>query len=226
MQRPMLKITATTLAVVVAFLVLYWLAFVRPWKERWTETVQFLDGTSAQVAMEHSSKPYWGIQHAGGIGGGDDHYTMDILAGGIHYEWSGGDERPFYDFGFRDGKLFMAVLDRSDLGAVRFRYYRSDSANHLQEISPSDFPKELAVQNAWLTPDEAAPLRKMDPEDFVFQRSLTAHSWLHLEKGVDYQDGIYDYKGSNMLTPQFLSDYEKKYMKLKPAAAPAEEAKP
>ena len=144
MKRRTLKLTATALAVLVSLLaVLYWLAFVRPWKERWTETIQFLDGTSTQVAMEHSSKPYWGIQHAGGIGGGDDHYRVAIQAGGIHYEWSGGDERPFV-FGLTDGKLFMAVLDRSGL---RFRYYRSDSANHLQEISPADFPKELAVQN-------------------------------------------------------------------------------
>ena len=189
MKHRRLLITATIVAFIAAFFVgLYWWAFLRHVTTRWTESVVLADGTTATAQFKHTAKVYWGLGHAGGFGGGDDHYYAEIRNAGIRYTWEGGDERPLA-LGLRDGRLDMAVLDRTDTLACRFRYYSSDPDHRLREITRDEFPKPLAIQNlwlSWLSSEDIERLRLMDPDDYWFRDSLTARMWLNLAQGVDY----------------------------------------
>lgn len=94
--------------------------------------------------------------------------------------------------------LYLVVFDRdSDLSKTRFRYYRQDHSV-LAEIAAKDFPREIAVQNLWLSKEngfrDGKPInqveiaKNLDPEDIDFPRSLTAKMWMHLETGKEYYE--------------------------------------
>lgn len=179
--------------------------------KQWTESVKFLDGTEGKADFHYSAWQYLSLGHAGGYGGGDDHYRLQMHTGGKLYTWSGGDERPFV-FGLRDGKLYMAVFDRGTYNRECFRYYRSDEANVLKEIPPDEFPKALAIQNTWLDKEGIELLTSMDPEDWRFRESLTAKMWLHLEKGVDYWK-------TQEAPPEVITEFKAKYLKDVPTSS-------
>lgn len=207
-----LRITAIILAIVTTLAgSVYWWVFLRRECQRWTETARLSDGSLASVEFESSSRVYWSFGHAGGFGGGGEIMRTEIHAAGKHYRWTGGDERPFV-LGIKDGRVFLAVFDRGDMSRIRYRYYRSNSENRLVEISPTEFPKELAVQNLWLDSEESEDfkrLQKMDPDDYWFRHSLTGRMWLHLVKNVDYFQS--DSEDTHP-TPQFIAEYKKKYL--------------
>lgn len=199
-KRPMILVAA----LVVMIGGLYWWAFLRRESSEWVESVPLTNSVTATIHVQHSAQPYWSFGHAGGIGGGDDRYWIDADVEGRRYTWQGGDEAPIC-FGLKDGRLYMAVFDRSDMSRVRFRYYRSDADNRLTEIQPADFPKELAVQNAWLDDGDAALLADMNPGDYWFRHSLTARMWLHLVNGVEYYQGEDPSEG-------FVADFKAKHL--------------
>ncbi|MFB3893538.1 MAG: hypothetical protein ACE15C_16115 [Phycisphaerae bacterium] len=205
MRRNGLKIASIFVVVVVLLSgLISWWAFLRREHTRWTETVQLGDSTTAQVHVEHSKRVFWSFGHAGGIGGGDERYRLQVTVSGKQFTWEGGDERPFA-FASQGETLYMAVLDRGDMSHVRFRYYRSGPDNRLLEIQPAEFPKALAVQNAWLQGNDARLLRQMDPQDYWFRHSLTAKMWLHLVKSVEYY-------ADEEPSAEFVAEYKKKHL--------------
>ncbi|MCL2700552.1 MAG: hypothetical protein FWE88_02530 [Phycisphaerae bacterium] len=170
---------------------------------RWTEVVALDPSTTSTVTVKHSAR--FGMRwYSGYYGGGDDRYKIDVPVGDRHYRWQGGDERPFV-LRLREGRLYMVVFDREEYSHYRYRYYRSDDENRLQEITPSEFPKDLAIQNMWLNDESTALLAKMDPEKFLFRWSLTARMWLHLETGADF--GSYQKPSA-----EFAADFKARYI--------------
>lgn len=104
-------------------------------------------------------------------------------------------------------KLYMITFDReTDFSKIEFRYYKQND-NRLVEISPETFPKDIAVQNLWLTEDADKKLvREMDPSHAWFRRSLTAKIWWQLTKGKKF------YEVHNRDAPEtLLKEYKKKY---------------
>ena len=99
--------------------------------------------------------------------------------------------------------LYLVVFDRdSDFSYIRFRYYRQDHSV-LAEITPKEFPKEIAVQNLWLKKEngfhnDGKPIneieiaKNLDPEDSDFQQSLTAKMWMQLETGKEFYETEHD----------------------------------
>lgn len=96
--------------------------------------------------------------------------------------------------------LFIIGFDRdTDFSKPRLRYYRQLSTK-FEEIKPDEFPKAIATQNMWLSPDaksrgtdnklhyDLQMARDIDPDDEYFHDSLTARVWAHLTTGKDYHE--------------------------------------
>ena len=107
-----------------------------------------------------------------------------------------------------DGTLYLIVFDRdSDSSKIRFRYFRQDS-NIFREISPADFPKEIATQNLWIDDDdELKAALQLDVDTTSFRMSLTAHVWYQLETGKEY----FEIPGAPVIDAGWLRDYLKKH---------------
>jgi len=95
-----------------------------------------------------------------------------------------------------EGNLFMIVLNREDLEAAKYVFFKiSESGRHFVEIPPSAFPKQIATQNMLLDPrtryaignhgkiDEWELIRKLDSENGYFLNTPTEQIWIQLETG-------------------------------------------
>ncbi len=120
-----------------------------------------------------------------------------------------------------DSNLYLITFDRSNFSKIRFRYY-AQYGDGFEEIEPNEFPNRIATQNLWLTtesngtgPDGRVeyPLDlavNIDPEDDYFCHSLTAHIWLHLMTGKEYEEVV------GMVDPKpLVREYAKKYQPIK-----------
>lgn len=194
-----------------------WFNFFRTVYEDGCESVVLSNGQQLNVEYIFSHRIYWSFGHAGGIGGGNNQVSMTATLDGTLYTWHGMDERPFI-FAFKNGLLYLVAFDRTDRGAIRFRYYRSNSIHRFEEIEPKEFPKELAIQNAWLHKDDRELLVKMDPDAYWFRESLTACVWNHLEYGYDYSGP----SGHWAPAAVFVREYKRKYISAttQPSATP------
>jgi hypothetical protein len=128
-----------------------------------------------------------------------------------------------------NNELFMIAFDRdTNFHEIRLRYYRQEHGT-LAEVSPKDYPPEIATQNLWLHTDngtrkdgsvvnEVEIVKALDPASIDFRRSLTAKIWRQLETGEEY------YQSPNDVEKPLLESYLKKHsvvrlQKIQPAPA-------
>jgi hypothetical protein len=102
--------------------------------------------------------------------------------------------------------LYLVVLDRETSSTrMRFRFYKEDM-DCLREIRVTEFPKEIAVQNLWLTTKERLQATaQLDAQKVVFQSSLTAKLWCQLETGKEF------YEQAAIHSEAFLRGFMKKH---------------
>lgn len=183
---------------------------------KWTEEVMIADGNAITVNHRHSRDPYISFGHLGGVGSGDDHFSVaEFSAPPQRFRWAvARDERPIV-LRLHEGRPWLVTFDRTDMGNIRFRFYTFAGNGFATEIAPDNFPRQLAIQNMWLTNEngyrDGKPVNEyeivaaLDPASPDFQRSLTAKMWLCLGKGIRYE--------SNGANPTFLGEYKEKYLK-------------
>lgn len=112
-----------------------------------------------------------------------------------------------------EGRLFLITFDRVSKGIeeCEFRYFVQEG-NELKEISPTQFPKEIAGENiitkryfgGFDRQIDAVTLElDSDPKDVYFRQSMTAYIWNHLTTGEQY--GQSSKKGE--ITQTLLEEY-------------------
>ena len=71
----------------------------------------------------------------------------------------------------------------------RHCYYRQDD-ERLIEISPDEFPKEIAIQNMWLQDVELQEVLELNTASIGFRLSSTAYIWEELMTGKTSRDSV------------------------------------
>ncbi len=190
----------------------------------WQEKIILPDGNELTVIHKHSNDPYISFSHLGGIGSGDDHFSViEFVLPPKKFRWAvARDERPIV-LRLNQKQPWLVTYDRTD--TICFRFYAFTEDGFATEIAAEDFPKHLAIQNMWLKKergyrdgkpiDEYEIVAALDPTSYDFQNSLTAKMWLRIEKGIRYSSytdmklfGFRDMKAD----PLFLTEYKKKYI--------------
>ena len=184
-------------------LVVDWACFQREYSEENMVATTY-DMQPLSVQSKSSQKKFHG-GHVLGFGGGDPFCELRIDYCNDRIKWTG-KFIPILVNAF-EGQVYLAVFDRETdfLHKVAFRYYKQEGSG-LVEIPPAKFPKQIAVQNMWLSARDATALTKMDPNDTDFTYSLTAQMWRELATGVGY-------KGNEAVTESIISEYKKHYLK-------------
>lgn len=184
---------------------------------QWKEQVMISERNTITVYHRHSHDLYISFGHIGGIGPGDDHFSVaEFYLPPTKYRWAiARDERPIV---LRIGQKqpWLVTLDRTDMGNILFRFYKFLKDGHAIEVIAKDFPRNLAIQNMWLREEngfrDGKPINEyevvaaLDTTSIDFQNSLTAKMWLCIEKGSQYSNG--QNVGSG-----FLREYLAKYIK-------------
>jgi hypothetical protein len=199
--------------------------------DRWREVVALADGTLITVNHRHSNDPCISFGLFGGIGSGDDHFSVaEFAVPPGKFRWAvARDERPIV-LRLDQDRPWLATFDRTDMRNIGFRFYTFAENGRAREIPAADFPKRLAIQNLWLSKAngtrDGRPVNEyeiaaaLDPGSIDFPRSLTAKLWLCLDQGLPY--------GGDEVDPVFLGEYKKKYLGPTPDSpgAPADADKP
>ena len=193
---------------------LTWLKLSERIHKKWVEEIKFQDGVIVKVFHHDSEKKHYGGRHGFGIGGGDPWYKMCFSYRDIKYEWEN-NSIPIL-LNVHNGTIYLVVFDReTDWNKTCFRFYKFEE--NWEEVSANDFPKNISVQNMWLSENagyyNGKPINEyqiaenLDPGDFHFCESLTAKLWLRLGKGIKYYENLYSKVEEN-----FLREYKRKYM--------------
>jgi hypothetical protein len=163
------------------------------------ERVKFIDGSYVELFGKHS-KAGW----TGGYFG--FHYGVNQQS---IFEWERKGKKYIFKNAFipivlaeKGETLYVVVFDReSNIPNSVFRFYMCIDSRW-QEISYTEFPKNLAIQNAWIL-EYDRPF-KIDPNSEWIKESLTGKLWVLLESGEQY------YKGNDRPN-EFYVDFYKRY---------------
>ncbi|MGV3662437.1 MAG: hypothetical protein ACO1TE_19795 [Prosthecobacter sp.] len=201
---------------VFASLVLMWdtPAFAGPLHERWDyeSDVALADGSTLKVRKSGSQRRYFGIGHGMGFGGGHLKQKLEFSKDGQKFVWEGGYTPILLQF---DGATPLVVaFDREsdDLTRRGLRYFRRADGTW-KELPLNQFPRRLAHQNLWLHHhhgwvdgvelDEYDIVKRHDPEDVHFRRSLMAKVWFCIATGKTYEES-----GKKDITAEFLREFK------------------
>lgn len=134
--------------------------------------------------------------------------------------------------------FYIIALDRTTLGVTadaenqqQFKYYRQDGGS-FKEIVPSDFPKQIAIQNDGFylgrsfsvgekRCDGVRSARELDVADPCFQRSYTAFVWLQLATGIPFHEA---HKRRGTVDEKMLSEYARTNRPIKLTIIPEEQS--
>jgi len=106
-----------------------------------------------------------------------------------------------------DNVPYIVEWDReTNFSKIVFRFYKYKDGKW-EEIDYIQFPKSLAIQNAWLDDNDIEILKKMDHQNYWFRKSLTGRLWVMLETGKQYYETEYDTYPSS-----FFAEFKEKYI--------------
>lgn len=170
-------------------------------RERWTsETdISLADGQTLLVRKSGSEWRYFGLGHGmGGFGGGGFRQELEFTHDGTKYSWDGNSEPIVLQMD--DGHPVLVTFDReTNFAKITFRYFRHEGK--WQELPLTSFPPRLAIQNMWLG-DDAKLIRRADPADSRFRRSLMAKLRYCIIHGTQYWE-----LERRDIEQKFLEDY-------------------
>lgn len=170
------------------------------------------EGRPLKVRQSGSQRKYFGHPHVFGFGGGGLKQKLEFARDGKAFVWEGGFTPILLQF---DGKTpVLVIFDRESSERIQdwgLRYFRFDGK--WIELPLKQFPRRLAMQNLWLTHhdgwvdgveiDEYEIVKKCDPDNVHFQRSLMATLWFCIATGKSYHDA-----GQSDITAEFLRGFK------------------
>lgn len=118
-----------------------------------------------------------------------------------------------------DGRLFMIGFNREDLQRQKTRlvfFEMSDDGSSFTQIPPNSFPRKIATQNMWITPNRYARtnegivdmldlVKNFETDSRLFARTFTAKMWYQIETGTEL------YSMPSTIPQEFLEQYVKLY---------------
>ena len=118
-----------------------------------------------------------------------------------------------------DDRLFMIGFNREELyyQKTRFVFFKmTQDGTGFETIPASDYPREIATQNMWMSPetryfgtrsgkmDSWELIRKLQVENRYFRTTLTAQIWYQIETGTEHSD-------MPSIPHEFVVQYAEKY---------------
>jgi hypothetical protein len=182
--------------------------------ERWDDTfeIPLVEGGPLKVRQSGSQRKYFGHPHLFGFGGGGLKQKLEFSRDGRAFVWEGGFTPILLQFD--DKTPVLVIFDRESSERIQdwgLRYFRFDEK--WIELPLKQFPRHLAMQNLWLTHhdgwvdgveiDEYEIVKKCDPDNVHFQRSLMATLWLCIATGKSYDEA-----GTSEKTAEFLRGFK------------------
>lgn len=213
-------VTVLCAIVVIGGPLLWWFGFRRE-HQQWDEDIKFWDRYTLNTHRHSSNQSPHGLASLGLSARPDDpweefHFKTDDR----EYHWEG----PYIPVAIQPEQkhraYYLVVHDRASDDALRnpgylFRFYRSRDDGAWDEIEPKDFPKHLAIQNMGLKRqngpvNEFGVVKRLNPAEPEFRKSLTAALWVFLEDPTDTT-------GKNKEpSEETLKEYKKKWVRPPP----------
>ena len=170
---------------------------------RFKKQVKFYDGTIVTFNYHQSEYVGFIIRDVLSVGGGNEWREIRFSYKGKNYLWES-KSRTFILNAYKN-TLYTMVLDtEADIEKICFRFYKYK--NKWIEIPAEEFPKEISIENMWLSNSEKKIINSLRTDRSSFKRTLTAKLWLRLEKGVKFYEAPY------YVDSKFLEEYKKKYI--------------
>lgn len=185
-----------------------------PLHERWDETfeIPLVEGGLLKVRQSGSQRRYFGHPHVFGFGGGGLKQKLEFTKDSKVFAWEGGFTPILLQFD--GGTPVIVIFDRESSEKLQdwgLRYFRFDGK--WIELPMKQFPRRLAMQNLWLTHhdgwvdgveiDEYEVVKKCDPDNVHFQRSLMATFWFCIATGKTYDEAR-----RSEITAEFLRSFK------------------